>query len=109
MGEQNVDDMNMMMSMMKGNTASYISNIGFMFWVNSFFSGFLLVRLPFGVTETLRPLVQRDVALAPFDCSYVSSLCWYFISFFGLRLVFSLFFFLFLAVFAWGKVRVGVC
>jgi len=83
-GEQNVDELSNMMSMMKGNTASYISNIGFMFWVNSFFSGFLLVRLPFNITETLRPLVQRDVALQPFDSSYVSSLSWYFISFFGL-------------------------
>ena len=86
-GEQSVDDMNNMMSMMKGNTASYISNIGFMMWVNSFFAGFLLVRLPFSVSETFRPLVQRDVMLQPFDCSYVSSLSWYFISFFGLRYV----------------------
>jgi len=83
-GEQSMDDMNNMMSMMKGNTASYISNIGFMMWVNSFFAGFLLVRLPFPVSETFRPLVQRDVMLQPFDCSYVSSLSWYFISFFGL-------------------------
>eukprot|EP00483_Globobulimina_turgida_P001119 UN01121 len=83
-GEQSMDDMNNMMSMMKGNTASYISNIGFMMWVNSFFAGFLLVRLPFSVSETFRPLVQRDVQLQPFDCSYVSSLSWYFISFFGL-------------------------
>eukprot|EP00484_Ammonia_sp_Unknown_P024983 CAMPEP_0197039030 /NCGR_PEP_ID=MMETSP1384-20130603/15897_1 /TAXON_ID=29189 /ORGANISM="Ammonia sp." /LENGTH=272 /DNA_ID=CAMNT_0042469567 /DNA_START=23 /DNA_END=838 /DNA_ORIENTATION=- len=83
-GEQSIDDMNNMMSMMKGNTASYISNIGFMMWVNSFFAGFLLVRLPFSVSETFRPLVQRDVQLQPFDCSYVSSLSWYFISFFGL-------------------------
>eukprot|EP01084_Bolivina_argentea_P138237 243413_1 len=83
-GEQSVEDMNNMMSMMKGNTASYISNIGFMMWVNSFFAGFLLVRLPFPVSETFRPLVQRDVQLQSFDCSYVSSLSWYFISFFGL-------------------------
>merc|ERR1712083_368525 len=81
---QSMEDMNNMMSMMKGNTASYISNIGFMMWVNSFFAGFLLVRLPFSVSETFRPLVQRDVMLQPFDCSYVSSLSWYFISFFGL-------------------------
>ena len=80
----NVDDMGNMMQMMKGNTASYISNIGFMFWVNSFFSGFLLIRLPFTITETLRPLVQRDIALQPFDCSYVSSLSWYFMTYFGL-------------------------
>merc|ERR1712154_351957 len=81
---QSMDDMNNMMAMMKGNTASYISNIGFMMWVNSFFAGFLLVRLPFSVSETFRPLVQRDIQLQPFDCSYVSSLSWYFISFFGL-------------------------
>merc|ERR1712157_230185 len=81
---QSMDDMNNMMALMKGNTASYISNIGFMMWVNSFFAGFLLVRLPFSVSETFRPLVQRDVMLQPFDCSYVSSLSWYFISFFGL-------------------------
>ena len=83
-GDPNIDDTRKVMEMMKGNTASYISNIGFMFWVNSFFSGFLLIRLPFTVTETLRPLVQRDIALQAFDCSYVSSLSWYFITYFGL-------------------------
>mmetsp|Transcript_72771 Transcript_72771/g.89257 ORF Transcript_72771/g.89257 Transcript_72771/m.89257 type:complete len:280 (-) Transcript_72771:41-880(-) len=83
-GEQDIEGMTQMMSMMKGNTVSYISNIGFMMWVNSFFAGFLLIRLPFNVSETFRPLVQRDVMLQPFDCSYVSSLSWYFISFFGL-------------------------
>ncbi|ETO23834.1 hypothetical protein RFI_13335 [Reticulomyxa filosa] len=86
-GEQNYDELANMVSMMKGNTASYISNIGFMIWVNSFFAGFLLVRLPFNLTETLRPLVQRDIVLDAFDCSYVSSLSWYFITFFGLRLL----------------------
>jgi len=45
---------------------------------------FLLVRLPFNLTETLRPLVQRDIALEAFDCSYVSGLSWYFLTFFGL-------------------------
>ena len=83
-GEPNVNDVEKMIAMMKGNIASYISNIGFMFWVNLFFSGFLLIRLPFNVTETLRPLVQKDIALESFDCSYVSSLSWYFITYFGL-------------------------
>ena len=87
-GEQDIEGMTQMMSMMKGNTVSYISNIGFMMWVNSFFAGFLLIRLPFNVSETFRPLVQRDVMLQPFDCSYVSSLSWYFISFFGLRYIY---------------------
>ena len=52
----NVDDMNSAMSMMKGNTIGYMFNFGFMMWINSFFTGFILLRLPFTVTETLRPL-----------------------------------------------------
>ena len=62
-----------------------ISHIGFMFWVNTFFSGFLIIRLPFPVSEAYRQIVQRGMALDSLECAYVSSLSWYFICLIGFR------------------------
>jgi len=83
--EQSVQDMSNMLGMMQGNTVSMFSHIGFMFWVNTFFTGFLIIRLPFPVSEAYRSIVQRGVNMSSLECSYVSSLSWYFLSLFGFR------------------------
>lgn len=83
--EQSMQDMNNMMSMMQGNTVSMVSHIGFMFWVNTFFTGFLIIRLPFPVPESARQIVQRGIAMKSLECAYVSSLSWYFMSMIGAR------------------------
>jgi len=83
--EQSVQDMNNMLSTMQGSTVSMVSNMGFMFWVSSFFAGFLIIRLPFPVSEAYRQIVQRGISLNSLECSYVSSLSWYFLTYFGFR------------------------
>lgn len=83
--EQNMEDMQKMLSAMQGGSVGNIASMMLMMWSNSFFSGFVLTRLPFEVQTSFRDLVQRGVNLPNLDCSYVSSLAWYFSSSFGLR------------------------
>ncbi len=54
------------------------------------FSGFVLVRLPFPLTDRFKSMLQRGIFLSSLDVAYVSSLSWFFINLFGLRGLFSL-------------------
>lgn len=47
------------------------------------FPGFVLLKLPFPVTEKFRPLLQNGLMVPTLDVSYVTSLSWYFLVTFG--------------------------
>jgi len=79
-----------MVGMMKQNMAMIVPNMLLMGWVSYFFSGFVLVKLPFGSSDRFKSMLQRGIFLRSLDPSYVSSLSWYFINLFGLRGLFSL-------------------
>ncbi|GAB5370016.1 hypothetical protein AAMO2058_001456100 [Amorphochlora amoebiformis] len=79
-----------MMGMMKQNMGMMmIPNMLLMGWTSYFFSGFVIVRLPFALTSKFRPMLQRGIQLSSLDVSYVSSLSWYFMLFMGFRGLFS--------------------
>jgi len=78
-----------MVSMMKQNMLSIVPNIALMGWVSYFFSGFVLVKLPFGLSDRFKSMLQRGIGLQSLDVSYVSSLSWYIILLFGMRGVFD--------------------
>jgi hypothetical protein len=44
--------------------------------VNTFFSGFVLVKIPFPLTPSFKTMLQRGIPLASLDVSYVTSLSW---------------------------------
>jgi len=80
----------MMSNMMMSNAAMVIPQIITMNLVNTFFFGFVMVRLPFPMSSPFKAMLQRGVNLADLDADYVSSLSWYLLNLFGLRGIFSL-------------------
>lgn len=79
-----------MMSMAKGNMASFIPQTIIMWWVNHFFAGFVLMKLPFPLTLRFKEMLQSGVMTADLDVRWVSAISWYFISVLGLNPVFNL-------------------
>merc|ERR1711939_266223 len=77
-----------MMGMMKGNMAMMIPQTLIMSWINAFFAGFVILRLPFPLTIRFKSMLQSGVMTRDLDVRWVSSLSWYFLCLFGLQGVF---------------------
>lgn len=73
------------MSGMKGQAAFMIQNMVMMNGIQHFFQGFVLLKIPFPLTNGFKPMFHRGLNLTTLDTSYVSSLSWYFVVSFGLR------------------------
>ena len=71
--------------MMKQNMVMIVPQIAMMGWVSHFFTGFVVAKLPFPLTDRFKGMLQRGVELHGLDVGYVSSLSFYFLLFFGLR------------------------
>lgn len=79
-----------MVDHMKGNMLYMLPNMIMMGVISFFFQGFVLVKVPFPLTNRFKVMLQRGVDLATLDVSYVSSLSWYFLTLFGLRGLFKI-------------------
>ena len=78
-----------MMGMMKGNMAMMIPQTLIMGWINAFFAGYVILKLPFPLTIRFKSMLQSGVNTRDLDVRWVSSLSWYFLCLFGLQPVFS--------------------
>lgn len=74
-----------MMDGMKKQFTFMVPNMVMMGIIPYFFSGFVLVKVPFPLTYCFKSMLQRGVDLGTLDVSYVSSMAWYGIVMFGLR------------------------
>ncbi|KAG0216518.1 ER membrane complex subunit 3 [Mortierella sp. GBA30] len=79
-----------MMDGMKKNMMNIIPQTVIMGWINFFFSGFVLIKLPFPLTIRFKSMLQRGIETQDMDVTWVSSLSWYFLNLFGLQSVFTL-------------------
>ena len=71
--------------MMKQNMVMIVPQIAMMGWVSYFFTGFVVGKIPFPLTDRFKGMLQRGVELNGLDVGYISSLSLYFMMFFGLR------------------------
>ncbi|KAI0970111.1 transmembrane protein [Xylaria arbuscula] len=78
-----------MMGMMKNNMAMMIPNTLIMSWINAFFSGFVIIKLPFPITIKFKSMLQAGVMTREMDPRWMSSISWYFLCIFGLQSVFN--------------------
>lgn len=79
-----------MMDGMKGQMAFMVQNMVMMQGISHFFKGYVLVKIPFPLTNGFKGMFQRGLELQTLDTSYVSSVSWYFLVMYGLRAFFRL-------------------
>ncbi|KAM0472696.1 hypothetical protein ACHAPX_008657 [Trichoderma viride] len=77
-----------MMGMMKNNMAMIVPNTLIMSWVNAFFSGYVIMKLPFPITIKFKSMLQAGVQTKDMDPRWMSSISWYFLCIFGLQFVY---------------------
>ncbi|KAJ7228773.1 transmembrane protein [Mycena pura] len=74
-----------MMAGMKTQMVMMVPQMVIMGWINFFFQGFVLIKLPFPLTLGFKSMLQRGIETTDMDVRWVSSLSWYFLNFFGLN------------------------
>jgi hypothetical protein len=82
--------MEAMTGMLKNNMMMLIPQTIIMSWITTFFSGFVVIKLPFPLTIRFKSMLQRGILTPDMDVSWVSSLSWYFLNLFGLKSIYTL-------------------
>ncbi|KAL8455666.1 hypothetical protein Emag_000488 [Eimeria magna] len=66
-------------SAMKSQLAFVLLQGGMAYLINTFFSGFVVAKIPFSLPYRFKAMLQRGVDVPLLDVAYVSSLSWYFL------------------------------
>jgi len=72
-----------MTDMLKNNLTMIVSSMGMFGWISYLFSGFILAKVPFPLTQKFKVMLQRGVEISGLDVKYVSSTSLYFLVLFG--------------------------
>ncbi len=81
-----------LMQSMKSTLANWIPQSVILWWVNFFFKGYVIMKLPFAVTSNFKSMLQTSINTRDLNASYVSSISWYFVNLLGLKSVYALVF-----------------
>ncbi|KAI8613681.1 integral membrane protein DUF106-domain-containing protein [Chytriomyces sp. MP71] len=87
---QDPSAMNNMMEGLKKNMMMFVPQTIIMNWITFFFSGFVLIKLPFPLTVRFKAMLQAGVETRDMDVSWVSSISWYFLNLMGLQSIFTI-------------------
>lgn len=79
-----------MMNLMKNQFGTMAAQYVMMGWVNYFYAGFILMKLPFPLTHKFKQMLQSGVSTADLDVRWVSSISWYFIAILGMNSVYNI-------------------
>ncbi|KAG7810565.1 hypothetical protein KL921_003060 [Ogataea angusta] len=79
-----------LLQMVKNNFANYVPQTLIMWWVNYFFKGYVVMRLPFNLTGNFKSMLQQSIDTTDLDVTYVSAISWYFVNLLGLKSIYSL-------------------
>ena len=82
---------NMMTDMIKKNVLNGLYYVVIFLGGGYFFSGFILLKLPFGLTQKFRSMTQQGLNLPDVDVSYVSAISWCLILVFGINSILQYF------------------
>ena len=82
---------NMMTDMLTRNISNAIYYISLFVVGGYFFSGYIILKLPFGLTRTFKSMMQQGLSLPDFDPSYVSAISWCLILVFGINPILQFF------------------
>ncbi|QDZ21436.1 hypothetical protein A3770_05p39540 [Chloropicon primus] len=80
-----MSDPSMLSDMLTKNLTMIVPQFVTGAWVNFFFSGFVVAKVPFPLTQKFKLMLQRGVDLSSLDVTYISSLSWYFLNLFGMQ------------------------
>eukprot|EP00890_Picochlorum_soloecismus_P005975 jgi/Picsp_1/6379/NSC_03727-R1_protein len=92
MAEMMMKNPDMMTGMMKQQLGGLGPQLLLGAFVNYFFRGFILGKLPFSLSPKFRGMLQSGIDLPSLDVSYLSSLSYYMLLLFGSRGILTLFF-----------------
>ena len=82
---------NMMTDMITRNISNAIYYISLFVVGGYFFSGYLILKLPFGLSRKFKSMMQQGLNLPDVDVSYVSAISWCLILVFGLNNIIQFF------------------
>lgn len=81
-----------MMGMLKNNLFMTVATPLQYGLISHFFSGFLIGKVPFPLTQRFRELLQSGVSVASLDVQYISSISLYFLTLFGFNSLYRIIF-----------------
>lgn len=80
----------MLMGGMRAQVMQYVPQTLVMQWVSAFFGGYVVMKLPFPLTNKFKEMLQANINTQDLDVRWVTSISWYILLLIGLGGVYTL-------------------